>query len=169
MQSFSGLVENIVKSLVNIIEGLFINLNLGWMVNNWVTYVLVAIIIAVIFSLFLNKIIIVVIRTWLSKLSPNFGKELVDKKVFIPIGWAFPILIFEAGLGKYSPDEGVIARFSAVGIIPFKKSTSTFKFLWSTTSMMWVRIICFKSNKFITKPVSVSISAVKYAPGERTN
>ena len=49
MQSFSGLVENIVKSLVNIIEGLFINLNLGWMVNNWVTYVLVAIIIAVIF------------------------------------------------------------------------------------------------------------------------
>ena len=117
MQSFSGLVENIVKSLVNIIEGLFINLNLGWMVNNWVTYVLVAIIIAVIFSLFLNKIIIVVIRNWLSKLSPNFGKELVDKKVFIPIGWAFPILIFEAGLGKYSPDEGVIARFSAALLI----------------------------------------------------
>ena len=31
----------------------------------------------------------------------------VDKKVFIPIGWAFPILIFESGLGKYSPDEKV--------------------------------------------------------------
>ena len=94
----------------------FINNNILLPTGNiWISDVLIyhlflVILITTIFSLIFNKLIIVFIRGWLRKLNFNIGKQLLEKKVLVPIGWAIPIIIFEAGLGSYSPEEGVISR-----------------------------------------------------------
>ncbi len=118
MHSFSGLIESfiiIIKDITNI----YILSPIG---NNFISdlviyHIFLAILVAVIFSLIFNKLIIVLIRSWLSKLNLKIGKQLLEKKVFAPISWAIPIIIFEAGLGSYSPDEGIISRIMKSFII----------------------------------------------------
>ena len=54
----------------------------------------------------------------------------------MPVGWAIPIIIFEAGLGNYSPDEGIISRLM--------KSLIILIFILSITRFYSCTIRCFK-------------------------
>ena len=118
MESFSSLIEFNVEFFKYILNSyILFPIGLDWIVYNILYHLLIVLIITAIFSLIFNKLIIVFIRSRLNKLSFDIGKQLLEKKVLIPIGWAIPIIIFEAGLGSYSPDEGIIARLTKSLII----------------------------------------------------
>jgi miniconductance mechanosensitive channel len=118
MESFSSLIEFNVEFFKYILNSyILFPIGLDWIVYNILYHLLVVVIITAIFSLIFNKLIIVFIRSSLNKLSFDIGQQLLEKKVLIPIGWAIPIIIFEAGLGSYSPDEGIIARLTKSLII----------------------------------------------------
>ena len=52
--------------------------------------------------------------------------------------------------------QNSIASISVLAILPAMKSTSKFRFLWSTLSMTFLRIIVLSFLRSITKPVSES-------------
>ena len=143
MQSFSGLIESLIIYLRILIENFFNTISLNLLVNSLVIHVLVVIFVTIIFSLVLNKIIIDLVRSWLSRSSLDIGKELINKKVFTPIGWAFPILIFEAGLGEYSPEDGILSRISSALII--------LVFVISLTRFLSALTEILKGNKVFSK------------------
>ena len=127
MQSFSGLIEFNVEFFKYIFNTYILYpVGLEWIIHSIFYHILIVIIITTIFSLIFNKLIIVFIRSRLNKLSFDIGQQLLEKKVLIPIGWAIPIIIFEAGLSNYSPDEGIIARLT--------KSLIIFVFILSFTN-----------------------------------
>ena len=111
MESFSSLVEtflSVIKSIIN--NNILLPTGNIWISDVLIYHLFLVILITAIFSIIFNKLIIVFIRGWLRKSNFNIGKQLLEKKVLVPIGWAIPIIIFEAGLGSYSPEEGVISR-----------------------------------------------------------
>jgi miniconductance mechanosensitive channel len=128
MQSFSGLIEFFIVFLNGIFkEYILYPLGNEWIVDSIIYHLIIVLITTAIFSLVFNKLIIVFIRGWLKKLNFDIGKQLLEKKVLLPIGWAIPIIIFEAGLGSYSPDEGIISRLTkALVILVFILSITRF-------------------------------------------
>ena len=111
MHSFSGLIESFLAIIKDIVDHyIFFSLGNNWISDSVIFHIFLVLLLTAFFSLIFNKLIIVLIRSWLSKLNHNIGKELLEKKVLMPVGWAIPIIIFEAGLGNYSPDEGIISR-----------------------------------------------------------
>ena len=140
MESFSSLIEFNVEFFKYILNSyVLFPIGLDWIVYNILYHLLIVVIITAIFSLIFNKLIIVFIRSRLNKLSFDIGKQLLEKKVLIPIGWAIPIIIFEAGLGSYSPDEGIIARLT--------KSLIILVFIISFTRFLAAISESFKGNK----------------------
>ena len=150
MQSFSGLIIDIIV----FIKMFFSDLGLQTITNSFLFHIILVILITIIFSLIINKIIIVFIRKWLNKLKFDIGKHLISKKVFVPIGWAIPILIFEAGLGDYSPKDGVLSRISEALIILVCVLSIT-RFLSALSEI-------FKGNKVFSKtPIQSYMQLVK--------
>ena len=150
MQSFSGLIIDIIV----FIKMFFSDLGLQAITNIFLFHIILVILITIIFSLIINKIIIVFIRKWLNKLKFDIGKHLISKKVFVPIGWAIPILIFEAGLGDYSPKDGVLSRISEALIILVCVLSIT-RFLSALSEI-------FKGNKVFSKtPIQSYMQLVK--------
>ena len=150
MQSFPGLIIDIIV----FIKMFFSDLGLQAITNIFLFHIILVILITIIFSLIINKIIIVFIRKWLNKLKFDIGKHLISKKVFVPIGWAIPILIFEAGLGDYSPKDGVLSRISEALIILVCVLSIT-RFLSALSEI-------FKGNKVFSKtPIQSYMQLVK--------
>ena len=150
MQSFSGLIIDIIV----FIKMFFSDLGLQTITNSFLFHIILVILITIIFSLIINKIIIVFVRKWLNKLKFDIGKHLISKKVFVPIGWAIPILIFEAGLGDYSPKDGVLSRISEALIILVCVLSIT-RFLSALSEI-------FKGNKVFSKtPIQSYMQLVK--------
>ena len=150
MQSFSGLIIDIIV----FIKMFFSDLGLQTITNTFLFHIILVIFITIIFSLIINKIIIVFVRKWLNKLKFDIGKHLISKKVFVPIGWAIPILIFEAGLGDYSPKDGVLSRISEALIILVCVLSIT-RFLSALSEI-------FKGNKVFAKtPIQSYMQLVK--------
>ena len=111
MHSFSGLIESFLVIIKDIVDRyVFFPLGNNWISDLVIFHLFLVLLLTALFSLIFNKLIIVFIRGWLSKLNHNIGKQILEKKVLLPVGWAIPIIIFEAGLGNYSPDEGIISR-----------------------------------------------------------
>ena len=111
MHSFSGLIESFLVIIKDIVDHyIFFPLGNNWISDLVIFHLFLVLLLTALFSLIFNKLIIVFIRSWLSKLNHNMGKQILEKKVLLPVGWAIPIIIFEVGLGSYSPDEGIISR-----------------------------------------------------------
>ena len=155
MESFSSLIEFNVEFFKYILNSyVLFPIGLDWIVYNILYHLLIVVIITAIFSLIFNKLIIVFIRSRLNKLSFDIGKQLLEKKVLIPIGWAIPIIIFEAGLGSYSPDEGIIARLT--------KSLIILVFIISFTRFLAAISEILKGNKtFAGTPIQSYMQLLK--------
>ena len=155
MESFSSLVEtflSVIKSIIN--NNILLPTGNIWISDVLIYHLFLVILITAIFSLIFNKLIIVFIRGWLRKLNFNIGKQLLEKKVLVPIGWAIPIIIFEAGLGSYSPDEGVISRLM--------KSLITLIFILSITRFISALSDVLKGNKtFSGTPIQSYMQLLK--------
>ncbi|MBH87918.1 MAG: mechanosensitive ion channel protein MscS [Pelagibacterales bacterium] len=155
MESFSSIVEtflSIIKNFIN--NNILIPSGNIWLSDVFFYHLLLVILLTAVFSLIFNKLIIVFIRSWLRKLNFNIGKQLLEKKVLVPIGWAIPILIFEAGLGNYSPEEGVIARLM--------KSLITLIFILSLTRFISAISDVLKGNKTFTgTPIQSYMQLIK--------
>ncbi|MDB3954912.1 mechanosensitive ion channel family protein [Alphaproteobacteria bacterium] len=155
MGSFSSLIEFNVEFFKYVLNSyILFPIGLDWIVYNILYHLLIVVIITAIFSLIFNKLIIVFIRRRLNKLSFDIGKQLLEKKVLIPIGWAIPIIIFEAGLGSYSPDEGIIARLT--------KSLIILVFIISFTRFLAAISEILKGNKtFAGTPIQSYMQLLK--------
>lgn len=155
MHSFSGLIESFIIIIKNIINKfIFDPMGNNWLSDLFIYHLFIVVIVAAIFSFIFNKLIIVFIRSWLSKLNLNIGKQLLKKKVFMPIGWAIPIIIFEAGLGSYSPDEGIISRLM--------KSFIILIFILSITRFISALSSVLKGNKtFSGTPIQSYMQLIK--------
>ena len=155
MGSFSSLIEFNVEFFKYILNSyILFPIGLDWIVYNILYHLLIVLIITAIFSLIFNKLIIVFIRSRLNKLSFDIGQQLLEKKVLIPIGWAIPIIIFEAGLGSYSPDEGIIARLT--------KSLIILVFILSFTRFLAAISEILKGNKsFAGTPIQSYMQLLK--------
>ena len=155
MQSFSGLIEFNVEFFKYIFNTYILYpVGLEWIIPSIFYHILIVIIITTIFSLIFNKLIIVFIRSRLNKLSFDIGQQLLEKKVLIPIGWAIPIIIFEAGLSNYSPDEGIIARLT--------KSLIIFVFILSFTRLLAAISKSLKGHKsFSGTPIQSYMQLLK--------
>ena len=155
MESFSSLIEFNVEFFKYILNSyILFPIGLDWIVYNILYHLLIVVIITTIFSLIFNKLIIVFIRSRLNKLSFDIGQQLLEKKVLIPIGWAIPIIIFEAGLGSYSPDEGIIARLT--------KSLIILVFILSFTRFLAAISEILKGNKsFAGTPIQSYMQLLK--------
>jgi len=155
MGSFSSLIEFNVEFFKYILNSyILFPIGLDWIVYNILYHLLIVVIITAIFSLIFNKLIIVFIRSRLNKLSFDIGQQLLEKKVLIPIGWAIPIIIFEAGLGSYSPDEGIIARLT--------KSLIILVFIISFTRFLAAISEILKGNKsFAGTPIQSYMQLLK--------
>ena len=155
MESFSSLIEFNVEFFKYILNSyILFPIGLDWIVYNILYHLLIVVIITAIFSLIFNKLIIVFIRSRLNKLSFDIGQQLLEKKVLIPIGWAIPIIIFEAGLGSYSPDEGIIARLT--------KSLIILVFILSFTRFLAAISEILKGNKsFAGTPIQSYMQLLK--------
>ena len=155
MESFSSLVEtflSVIKSIIN--NNILLPTGNIWISDVLIYHLFLVILITAIFSLIFNKLIIVFIRGWLRKLNFNIGKQLLEKKVLVPIGWAIPIIIFEAGLGSYSPEEGVISRLM--------KSLITLIFILSITRFISALSDVLKGNKtFSGTPIQSYMQLIK--------
>ena len=140
MHSFSGLIDSFLLIIKDIVDHyIFFPLGNNWISDLVIFHIFLVLLLTTFFSLIFNKLIIVLIRSWLSKLNHNIGKELLEKKVLMPVGWAIPIIIFEAGLGNYSPDEGIISRLM--------KSLITLIFILSITRFIAALSDVLKGNK----------------------
>ena len=155
MESFSSLIEFNVEFFKYILNSyILFPIGLDWVVYTILYHLLIVVIITAIFSLIFNKLIIVFIRSRLNKLSFDIGQQLLEKKVLIPIGWAIPIIIFEAGLGSYSPDEGIIARLT--------KSLIILVFILSFTRFLAAISEILKGNKsFAGTPIQSYMQLLK--------
>jgi miniconductance mechanosensitive channel len=155
MGSFSSLIELSVEFFKYILNSyILFPIGLDWIVYNILYHLLIVLIITAIFSLIFNKLIIVFIRSRLNKLSFDIGQQLLEKKVLIPIGWAIPIIIFEAGLGSYSPDEGIISRLT--------KSLIILVFIISFTRFLAAISEILKGNKaFAGTPIQSYMQLLK--------
>ena len=155
MESFSSLIEFNVEFFKYILNSyVLFPIGLDWIAYNILYHLLIVVIITTIFSLIFNKLIIVFIRSRLNKLSFDIGQQLLEKKVLIPIGWAIPIIIFEAGLGSYSPDEGIIARLT--------KSLIILVFILSFTRFLAAISESLKGNKsFAGTPIQSYMQLLK--------
>ena len=155
MESFSSLVEtflSVVKSIIN--NNILLPTGNIWISDVLIYHLFLVILITAIFSLIFNKLIIVFIRGWLRKSNFNIGKQLLEKKVLVPIAWAIPIIIFEAGLGSYSPEEGVISRLM--------KSLITLIFILSITRFISALSDVLKGNKtFSGTPIQSYMQLIK--------
>ena len=155
MESFSSIVESfllIIKNLIN--NNILIPSGNIWLSDVFLYHLFLVILLTAVFSLIFNKLIIVFIRSWLGKLNLNIGKQLLEKKVLVPIGWAIPIIIFEAGLGNYSPDEGVISRLM--------KSLITLIFILSLTRFISAISDVLKGKKtFAGTPIQSYMQLIK--------
>ena len=155
MESFSSLVETFLSAIKIIINNnILLPTGNIWISDVLIYHLFLVILITAIFSLIFNKLIIVFIRGWLRKLNFNIGKQLLEKKVLVPIGWAIPIIIFEAGLGSYSPEEGVISRLM--------KSLITLIFILSITRFISALSDVLKGNKtFSGTPIQSYMQLIK--------
>ena len=155
MESFSSLIEFNVEFFKYILNSyILFPIGLDWIAYNILYHLLIVVIITTVFSLIFNKLIIVFIRSRLNKLSFDIGQQLLEKKVLIPIGWAIPIIIFEAGLGSYSPDEGIIARLT--------KSLIILVFIISFTRFLAAISEILKGNKtFAGTPIQSYMQLLK--------
>jgi miniconductance mechanosensitive channel len=155
MESFSSLIEFNVEFFKYILNSyILFPIGLDWIAYNILYHLLIVVIITTVFSLIFNKLIIVFIRSRLNKLSFDIGQQLLEKKVLIPIGWAIPIIIFEAGLGSYSPDEGIIARLT--------KSLIILVFILSFTRFLAAISEILKGNKsFAGTPIQSYMQLLK--------
>ena len=155
MESFSSLVEtflSVIKSIIN--NNILLPTGNIWISDVLIYHLFLVILITAIFSIIFNKLIIVFIRGWLRKSNFNIGKQLLEKKVLVPIGWAIPIIIFEAGLGSYSPEEGVISRLM--------KSLITLIFILSITRFISALSDVLKGNKtFSGTPIQSYMQLIK--------
>ena len=150
MESFSELIIDIIF----FIKMFFSDIGLQSIVETFLFHITLVILITIIFSLIINKIVIVFIRKWLNKLKFDIGKYLINNKVFTPICWAVPILIFEAGLGDYSPKDGILSRLSEALVI--------LVFVISITRLLSALSEIFKGNKFFSKtPIQSYMQLVK--------
>ena len=150
MQSFSGLIVDFIF----FIKLFFSDIGLKTISNSFLFHIVIVLFITIIFSLILNKIIIVFVRKWLRKLKFDIGKHLLDKRVFVPIGWALPILIFEAGLADYSPKDGILARISEALII--------LVCILSLTRLLSAFSEIFKNNKVFSRtPIQSYMQLIK--------
>ena len=150
MESFSGIIIDIIV----FIKIFFSDLGLQEITHTFLFHIILVAFVTLIFSLIINKIIIVFIRKWLSKLKFDIGKHLINNRVFVPIGWAVPILIFEAGLGDYSPKGGILYRFSEALII--------LVCVISITRLLTALTEIFKGNKFFAKtPIQSYVQLLK--------
>ena len=150
MESFSELIIDIIF----FVKMFFSDIGLQSIVETFLFHIILVILTTIIFSLIINKIVIVFIRKWLNKLKFDIGKYLINNKVFAPIGWAIPILIFEAGLGDYSPKDGILSRISEALVI--------LVFVISITRLLSALSEIFKGNKFFSKtPIQSYMQLVK--------
>ena len=155
MQSFSGLIESIIEFVKNILnEYIFDPSGNNWITDTTFYHLILVIVITTIFSLIFNKLILVFIRSSLKKINFIISQKLLDKKVLMPIGWAMPIIIFEAGLGSYSPDEGIIARLTQALLI--------LVFILSITRLLSAISESLKGNKtFSGTPIQSYVQLIK--------
>tara|TARA_B100000809_G_scaffold264082_1_gene318956 strand:- start:219 stop:1520 length:1302 start_codon:yes stop_codon:yes gene_type:complete len=155
MQSFSGLIESIIEFVKNILnEYIFDPSGNNWITDTTLYHLILVIVITTIFSLIFNKLILVFVRSSLKKINFIISQKLLDKKVLMPIGWAMPIIIFEAGLGSYSPDEGIIARLTQALLI--------LVFILSITRLLSAISESLKGNKtFSGTPIQSYVQLIK--------
>ncbi len=155
MQSFSGLIESIIEFVKNILnEYIFDPSGNNWITDTTLYHLILVIVITTIFSLIFNKLILVFVRSSLKKINFTISQKLLDKKVLMPIGWAMPIIIFEAGLGSYSPDEGIIARLTQALLI--------LVFILSITRLLSAISESLKGNKtFSGTPIQSYVQLIK--------
>ena len=113
MESFSHLVLIVIEFLKIYTEGFVILLGLDLLVGSIFLNIIISIIFTLVVSLTFNKLVLVFIRKWIGRLKLSIGKQMVSNKVFTPLGWAIPVLIFEVSLGDLSPDEGLIENFTS--------------------------------------------------------
>ena len=155
MESFSNIVESflsIIKSFIN--DTILLPTENIWLSDLFIYHLFLVILLTTIFSLIFNKLIIVFIRRWLGTINFNIGRQLLEKKVLAPIGWAIPIIIFEAGLGNFSPEEGVISRLM--------KSLITLIFILSFTRFISAISDVLKGNKtFSGTPIQSYMQLIK--------
>ncbi len=155
MESFSNIVESflsIIKSFIN--DTILLPTANIWLSDLFIYHLFLVILLTTIFSLIFNKLIIVFIRRWLGTINFNIGRQLLEKKVLAPIGWAIPIIIFEAGLGNFSPEEGVISRLM--------KSLITLIFVLSFTRFISAISDVLKGNKtFSGTPIQSYMQLIK--------
>ena len=155
MESFSNIVESflsIIKSFIN--DTILLPTANIWLSDLFIYHLFLVILLTAIFSLIFNKLIIVFIRRWLGTINFNIGRQLLEKKVLAPIGWAIPIIIFEAGLGNFSPEEGVISRLM--------KSLITLIFVLSFTRFISAISDVLKGNKtFSGTPIQSYMQLIK--------
>ena len=87
MESFSSLVETFFISYKSIINNnILLPTGNIWISDVLIYHLFLVILVTTIFSIIFNKLIIVFIRGWLRKLNFNIGKQLLEKKVLVPIG-----------------------------------------------------------------------------------
>jgi len=155
MQSFSDLIESIIEFVKNILnEYIFDPSGNNWITDTTLYHLILVIVITTIFSLIFNKLILVFVRSSLKKIDFTISQKLLDKKVLMPIGWAMPIIIFEAGLGSYSPVEGIIARLTQALLI--------LVFILSITRLLSAISESVKGNKtFSGTPIQSYVQLLK--------
>ena len=117
MESFSSLVESLILIIIGIAKPLIVSLSLNLLLDTIYLHLFFVILLALISALIFNKLILESIRKSIARVNHDIGKYLLQYKVFKPIGWVFPIFIFDAGLGNFSPDGGVINRITEFLII----------------------------------------------------
>ena len=117
MESFSSLVESLILIIIGTAKPLIVSLSLNWLLDTIYLHLFFVILLALISALIFNKLILESIRKSIARVNHDIGKYLLQYKVFKPIGWVFPIFIFDAGLGNFSPDGGVINRLTEFLII----------------------------------------------------
>ena len=112
MTTFSDLILVFINFFKSGLEDLIFLIGLDWLIGSIFLHLIIALVFTIIISLVFNKLILVFIRKWFSKVKVSITEQIVKKKVFRPIGWAIPFLVFEASLGNLSPDGGIVERIT---------------------------------------------------------
>ena len=72
MHSFSGLIESFIAIIKDIVgHYIFFPLGNNWISDSVIFHIFLVLLLTALFSLIFNKLIIVLIRGWLSKLNHN--------------------------------------------------------------------------------------------------
>ena len=83
MHSFSGLIESFLAIIKDIVDHyIFFSLGNNWISDSVIFHIFLVLLLTAFFSLIFNKLIIVLIRSWLSKLNHNIGKRIIRKESF---------------------------------------------------------------------------------------